>query len=378
MFRTYTWRALRIGYGSHLHLEDYDFWLRFAERGARGVKIHEDLMLYRVHGKSMTDAIRELQADAMRRIRAEHAALLRPRRVARVSAGQRKPAVVKRGPDVERCGPQPEGAQGALRIALALPWMAIGGADHLFQAIFADHRDRDTRLLVYSTLDAPASMGDSAKGYAELTPDVFALPRMLPTAAHAEAILHLLRSRRVNVLVVVGSRATYGLLPRIKTELPHVRVIDHLFNPVGHLPSNREFARLVDFQIVANEEVRRALLAAGEPPERIEVVHHGIDFQRYDPAGIHRREQLPGLTLAPGEKLVLFSGRLSEEKGPLRFLEIARRLKGRPGLRFAIVGDGPMRAEVDARAIALGHVIVEVVAHRDEAHVAAQPAILAQ
>jgi glycosyltransferase involved in cell wall biosynthesis len=351
MFRTDTWRTLSIGYGLHLDLEDYDFWLRFAERGARGVKIREDLMQYRVHGSSMTDAIRDRQQEAMRRIWAEHAPMLRRHRVARVSAAQAKPINVRPGPDVVRCGGR---AVQQMRIALALPWMAVGGADHLFQSVFADHADRDTGLLVYSTVEPPASMGDSTKGYARITPDVFPLPRMLPDRAHPDAILHLLGSRQANVLMIAGSQATYALLPRIRAELPGLRVVDHLFNPVGHLPANREFAQFIDSQIVANDEVRRALLRAGEPPERIEVIHHGIDFEWNDPERVPRSDALPGLELAPEDRLVLFSGRLSEEKGALRFLDIAATLRSHPRIRFAMVGDGPLRAQVDAHAVGLG------------------------
>lgn len=46
-------------------------------------------------------------------------------------------------------------------------------------------------------------------------------------------------------------------------------------------------------------------------------------------------------------RTVAFVGRLSYEKGPDRFIEMARRL---PAVRFMVFGDGPMRAELEASA----------------------------
>jgi glycosyltransferase involved in cell wall biosynthesis len=352
MFRIETWRRKRIGYGVHLELEDYDFWMRFAERGAKGIKIHEPLMRYRVHGNSLTDTIRQGHEQAASRIRREHAPLLRPKRVARISEAQKRldfrPG---RQANLHRLATR---TSAELRIALANPFLVTGGSDHLLQQVFADSSTRGASLLVYSTLAAPRAMGSSAAGYAKITRDVFELPRALPQEVHPEAILHLLRSRAINLLMIVGSRATYELLPRLKSELPRLKVIDHLYNAVGHLSSNREFARFIDFHIVANEGVRGALLSRGESAERIEVIHHGIDMARYDPASIERRDDLEGLPLGQAERLVLFAGRLSEEKGAIRFLEIAARMRHVEGVVFAMLGDGPQRDQVEARAAALG------------------------
>ncbi|MDB5572536.1 MAG: putative glycosyltransferase [Hyphomicrobiales bacterium] len=55
----------------------------------------------------------------------------------------------------------------------------------------------------------------------------------------------------------------------------------------------------------------------------------------------------PAPTLAPLPKRVSFVGRLSVEKGPDLFCEVARRAD--PGIAFHAYGDGPMRAELEAR-----------------------------
>jgi glycosyltransferase involved in cell wall biosynthesis len=58
---------------------------------------------------------------------------------------------------------------------------------------------------------------------------------------------------------------------------------------------------------------------------------------------------------APGDPVVVFSGRLVEEKGPHVFLEAVPMVLQRcPNARFWIAGDGEMRSTLEARARELG------------------------
>ena len=51
---------------------------------------------------------------------------------------------------------------------------------------------------------------------------------------------------------------------------------------------------------------------------------------------------------------IVFLGRLNEAKNPLMFLEIIAELKKRRELRAVMIGDGEMRAEVEAKTLELG------------------------
>ncbi len=61
------------------------------------------------------------------------------------------------------------------------------------------------------------------------------------------------------------------------------------------------------------------------------------------------------LGLAPDELAILAVGRMTPQKRPLLFLEIAGRIAGAvPNVKFFWIGDGPLAAEWDAKAAALG------------------------
>ncbi|MFH1545609.1 MAG: glycosyltransferase family 4 protein [archaeon] len=83
------------------------------------------------------------------------------------------------------------------------------------------------------------------------------------------------------------------------------------------------------------------------PEEKITVVHNAVEKNEYS---LRERTSF-GLK----EKIVLFLGRLTIQKGPDWFLEAAYRvLKASPDTRFVIVGDGDMLPELINKSIAMG------------------------
>lgn len=80
-------------------------------------------------------------------------------------------------------------------------------------------------------------------------------------------------------------------------------------------------------------------------PDKIRVVHNAI---LQGPKSRHRRPD-------PVDPMVLFLGRLTQQKAPERFLEAAARVIERvPETRFVMAGDGDMRTSLEASAKASG------------------------
>ena len=96
--------------------------------------------------------------------------------------------------------------------------------------------------------------------------------------------------------------------------------------------------------IAVSGHIRSKLLAKGFPAEKVVVHHIGVDTDRFraDPA-------------VPREDLVLYVGRLVEKKGgPHLIRAMARVQRARPGVRLAIIGDGPLRPELERLAAGTG------------------------
>ncbi len=84
------------------------------------------------------------------------------------------------------------------------------------------------------------------------------------------------------------------------------------------------------------------------------VIHNGVSVHKFDgfidPGGIKRR-----YGIGPVDPMVLFSGRLSLQKGPDLLLEaVPGLLRHHPQAKFVFAGDGHLRGELEQRARQLG------------------------
>ena len=94
-----------------------------------------------------------------------------------------------------------------------------------------------------------------------------------------------------------------------------------------------------------SDYVRARGLEMGYPADRTIVHSIGVDVERFKPPGI----------LRPREKSVLFVGRLVEKKGCGSLIEaMAGVQRHSPAAELVVIGDGPLRADHEARAVALG------------------------
>lgn len=112
-------------------------------------------------------------------------------------------------------------------------------------------------------------------------------------------------------------------------------------------------SRLADRVIAVSEEVRHYQIQyTFLPPEKIITIDNGVDVRRFEGQdGRAVRAEL-GLGDAP---VIGVIGRLSPQKDHGNFLQAAARiLQAMPTARFLIVGEGPLRAELEAQARSLG------------------------
>lgn len=94
---------------------------------------------------------------------------------------------------------------------------------------------------------------------------------------------------------------------------------------------------------VDNDEARESLAAAGIAPELIVPTRNAYDAEVAVPAR------------TTGNRLVVFAGRFTQEKGIWDMLELARALAERmPEARIAMIGEGPLRHSLLARVEAEG------------------------
>jgi colanic acid/amylovoran biosynthesis glycosyltransferase len=104
------------------------------------------------------------------------------------------------------------------------------------------------------------------------------------------------------------------------------------------LAALQEYAALL---VCVSEFVRDRLLARGFPPEKLEVIHQGIELDATPPAPPD----------AAAQPYVLFVGRFVEKKGVSTLIEAMRLLDARgSATRLVLIGDGPLGQQLREQA----------------------------
>jgi len=98
---------------------------------------------------------------------------------------------------------------------------------------------------------------------------------------------------------------------------------------------------------VSNYTKRKIIENYGIAPEKIQVVHNAIDFENYTMERIHE--------LKKDNKVVLFLGRITLQKGPDYFVHAAKRvIEHYPNVIFVIAGSGDMERAIIRKVAELG------------------------
>jgi len=337
------------GYDRELRggLEDWDFWLKCAAHGAWGATIPEYLDWYRRRPEEDRDW-ENMKAPAWREDFQQR-------------ARGRYPHIFNGSfPNVQAKPPEPYEFTDASpplsnplagkkpRLLMIVPWLRMGGADKFNRDLVEQLTKRGWEITLAATLgDEHAWMPD----FCRFTPDVFALPSFLKPVDYPRFLRYLIESRGVDVVMVTNSEVGYLLLPYLRSVCPKPAYVDYChmeeeyWRSGGYPRFGVGYQDLLDLNIVASEHLKRWMIGRGAQPERIEVATINVDADYWTPNELARREVRRLHAIAGETPVILYAGRLCEQKQPRVFasvmLELARRNVECVTL---VAGDGPDRA----------------------------------
>jgi glycosyltransferase involved in cell wall biosynthesis len=175
------------------------------------------------------------------------------------------------------------------------------------------------------------------------------------------ALLKVVDRKRIDVLHLHGYGATtFGRIVGAHRRLPtivheHANLTD---TPWYQKVADRTLAPFTDIGIAVSESTAEFLIRARQlPAERVKVVYLGVPLEEFsaqrtpDEIAAAKRD----LGVGPGEFVIGTVTRLHDSKGNSYLVDAARLvLDERPEVRFFVVGEGPLRASLEAQARALG------------------------
>lgn len=265
-------------------------------------------------------------------------------------------------------------AQEPIRVAHVITRLILGGAQEntLYTAI-GQHRDPRFAVTLIVGVDE-AGEGDlfaeaEAAGIAMIVVPRLVRPiRPLTDVRALWDLYWLMRNGRFDIVHTHSSKA--GILGRLAARLAGVPIIIHtLHSLVFHeyqeawknnlyVALKRFCAPLTDTLISVNDQTARGALAAGiGRPDQHVTIYSGMALDRF--LGI--AEVLPLVEakrragVPPGAPVVGKVARFFALKGHEQFLDAAAAIaRRRPEVTFLLVGDGPLRDDLEAQARRLG------------------------
>ncbi|HEV7278863.1 MAG TPA: glycosyltransferase [Pirellulaceae bacterium] len=169
----------------------------------------------------------------------------------------------------------------------------------------------------------------------------------------------LFQERRIDAVVTVGAgdKMFWG---RIAARMAGVPVVLSALHSTGWPDGVGKLNRLLTpwtdgFIGVAKAHGRHLIDGEGFPQSKVFVIPNGVDVDRFRPRPEARTRMRKELGFDDGALVVGVVAALRPEKHLTMFLEAAGRVSQRVDrARFAIVGDGPERAELERKATELG------------------------
>lgn len=173
-------------------------------------------------------------------------------------------------------------------------------------------------------------------------------------------LVRYLRRQRIDLLhthlfdpSVVGLIAGFLARTPARVMTRHYSDYHTRINKRWHVRLDRLCTRLSHRVIAVSEATRRGMIAdEGAPPDRVRVIHNGIDFDRLRLSSPEAPARLRAEFAPQGEFLLLQVGRMHPEKGYPELIDAMPRVRaeaGRP-VRLLIAGAGPLRETFEARA----------------------------
>lgn len=326
--------------------EDWDFWLALAKAGYWGYTLPEYLEWYRKRKDSRFHQVMSAASthdDFEAFIAKKYAGLDATFPCPQLRQPQPYETVKTGLPFGNRLAK----SDNDRRILFIVPWMVTGGADKVNLDWIEGLIKSGYQVSICATLNARHSW---LHNFARLTPDVFILPNFLCLADFPRFLVYLIRSRQIDTVLVTGSTIGYHLLPYLRTNCPGVTFVDlcHVEEPHwlngGHPRFGVGYQDMLDLNIVTTGHLRDTMISRGGDPARIEVCHSGVDLKLLEEVAERRQHARTTLDLLDDRPVIVYAGRICEQKRPRLFADILREI-ARRGISFRalVVGDGELR-----------------------------------
>ena len=354
-FRKRAWAAVG-GYKSNIGYEDWEFWINLGEKGFWGKLIPEELFIYRTSLQSRFINDKDVHWNNIKTLR-----LLHPdyKRIVKKLINERKSSQTLVKPEtafinMSQSKQYAQAASGRLNVMITMPWMTFGGAETLI----TNYCREITGAVNITFVTGLKSDHEWEYKFRDITPNIYHLPNIFSDQRlYIEFVSNYIKTRHIDVLHMVHTGFVFEMLPTLRKKFPKLKIILTLFNDrvPDYVAGAIKYQKYINLYSTDNNAVAKSLESKLQDKTEVMVIPNGIDvYVEYNPVHFDRDAQRHELGVGAHDIVVLFVGRLSQEKNPDVFIkaaQIALSKNRSKNLKFFLIGDGVMRSEVERLVI---------------------------
>lgn len=366
VYRREAWEAAG-GYKSKIGYEDWDLWLSMAEKGYWGRRIPELLFRYRTAIISRFVEDRSNHDANVKMIQGHHPNYYKQVRSLRKMRRYKKEIINPSTAFINMDRSAQYGYKNKRPHAMLLmPWMTFGGAETLI-VNFSKEIVQDYDVTFVTGLH---SAHEWQERFEAVSDRIYHLPNLFDSpAVYLEFLSNYITTHNVSIIHILHTNFAHYMLEELKRRHPELKIIITMFNSrVDHFPTLKDYLGSIDMLTSDNHAVQHEFLKLGAKEKATRVIPNGINAtQIFNPDTYNRAALRSEFKLQKDDIGVFFIGRLSPEKNPDVFVDVAASIASRPEykrLKFFVVGDGPMRPTIEKTIQKLSN--IEFIGYRSD------------
>lgn len=349
MFRREAWVASG-GYKSNIGYEDWEFWVNLHELGYRAFQIQEPLFRYRVAINSRYIEDKSLHDLNVKKIHNLHRNYLKTIKDQDKKYKLKENLIIPEGSMINLSSSSFYPASDMItkkRILITMPWMTFGGAETLIRNFSGPIIDE----YEIGFITGIKSDNEWEYKFREITSEIYHLPNLFQEDGQSlEFILNYIKTRKVEILHVIHNQFTIEYLQTIRKKFPDLKIIITMFNDsVDYFDKAIESSGIIQAFTADNQSVIDSFKSSDKYYTGINtiVIPNGVDTEntfnksKQDRVGMRKK-----LGLKDSDVAVFYIGRISEEKNPQVFLDVAMHARDNSKYKFFMLGDGTIRREL--------------------------------
>ncbi len=231
------------------------------------------------------------------------------------------------------------------RLLFIVPWFVVGGADIFALNLIKGLRAKGYEISVITTKKCDYVLRQKVEQYVD---EYFDLTSFLKEKDWASFIYHIIKSRKINAVVLSNSFYGYYVLPWLKFHFKEIPFVDYIhaenwtLRNGGFPKDSNSVAMYLDNTYTCTKHLRNIMYnIMNRNIKNIKPVYIGTDPDFYDLNKKYDGEDELKKKYK-GKEVILFVGRMVHYKRPLFAIEVLKKLlETRPNVRLAFVGDGP-------------------------------------